>query len=133
MQENHHNIPLSLLGEHNQDNIIRLDSEEHKKLHKTQNIPFHLLRTFRKKVNHILVPNDYVLDFKEDLWLHYFDWAVVRKEEQNESLNNQIKRYCTINKEQYYFNEDLLESVCTLIDQQRVLIYNILKNDKITN
>jgi hypothetical protein len=73
MQENHHNIPLSLLGEHKQDNIIRLNSQEHAKLHQTQNIPYDLLRNFRKKVNHILVPNNYVLDFKEDLRLHYFD------------------------------------------------------------
>jgi len=73
MKERHHVIPLSLFGEDRKENIIQLDREDHQVIHFTQNIDSNIIRTFRKKVNHILVSNDYVLNLKKELWDAYFN------------------------------------------------------------
>jgi hypothetical protein len=70
--ERHHIVPLSLFGEDKKENILCLKASDHQELHNNQNIDSSIIRTFRKRVNHILIPNDYVLNLKKDLWHSYF-------------------------------------------------------------
>lgn len=58
--QDHHVIPISLLGHDWQENIIRVTESEHKLIHKTLNLPYHKIRKFRTKTNHMVHRNSQV-------------------------------------------------------------------------
>ena len=55
--QNHHVIPVSLLGHDCDENIIRITDHEHDLLHKTLNLPYQKIRSFRLKTNHMVYTN----------------------------------------------------------------------------
>ena len=97
--DKHHIIPVALWGDDYSDNKISLERKEHEELHNTQNIPYTKIREYRRKTNHILLPNDYILDKRLDLWNHYFDKPVIEVKRQKESLNKQVARNKKLNKD----------------------------------
>jgi len=94
-KENHHVIPFSLYWIDNEynNNIINILKEDHKKIHEWQNIKYHHIREYKKKTNWILVPNDYVIDWRVDLRRRYFSNVSTCIFEQKNSLAQQINRY----------------------------------------
>lgn len=72
--ERHHCIPISLLGPDIVENLISVTIEEHKVIHKTLNIPYNLIRRFRKKTNHLVLdPNEFFVKELRLIHLSYFD------------------------------------------------------------
>jgi hypothetical protein len=70
-----------------------LPDREHRELHNTQNIPYRILRNYRERVNGLLLPTNYLLLAKEELWNRYFEKATIKVPEQKQSIFNQTKRY----------------------------------------
>jgi fido (protein-threonine AMPylation protein) len=131
MKERHHVIPLSLFWPDIKENIIELNRNDHTILHRNQNIDSNIIRTFRRKVNDILVPNNYFLELKKELWEDYFEWAKTFKEEQKNSIFKQgerLRRPLRIEK----INKDSIlninDSIEYLIEMQKACINNILIN-----
>jgi len=50
-KEKHHVVPLSLWGWDVPSNILNLKRETHRKIHRSQDIPYERIRSFRKKTN----------------------------------------------------------------------------------
>ena len=65
--ENHHCIPVSLIGFDWEENIIRLTQTDHTLVHKTLDIPYSKLRTFRLRTNHMVYKNsqEFVRELKK--------------------------------------------------------------------
>ena len=55
--QEHHCIPVSLLGHHWQENLVRITEDEHNLIHKVLRIPYQKIRNFRIKTNHIVCRN----------------------------------------------------------------------------
>ena len=127
MQESHHCLPLSLSGEHTKNNIIVLANEDHTKLHKTQNITQKHVRNYRKKINWILIPNNYSMDLKKNLWLEFFDWVICAKDQQLQSLDKQYKYYASVNNSRYEQRASFYEYINALIEEQKRYILKKLK------
>lgn len=88
-RQEHHIIPVCMCWETKDDNLILLKAQTHTFLHKTQNIPWTLIRKFKEKLNEVIIPNDSFLTFKEKLLNIYFWDPQVIRAEQLESLNIQ--------------------------------------------
>lgn len=71
--ERHHMISLCFpFGIDHESNIILLTQAEHKHLHETLNVPWHILRKFRKDTNHIFTPNRFYVSEVIKLHRLYF-------------------------------------------------------------
>lgn len=55
--QDHHVIPVSLLGHDWPENIVRLTVSDHELLHKVLNLPYQKIRKFRLKTNHMVYRN----------------------------------------------------------------------------
>jgi len=55
--ENHHVLPVSTDGFDWEENIIRVSQVDHTLIHKTLDIPYSKLRTFRLRTNHMVHKN----------------------------------------------------------------------------
>lgn len=57
----HHNIPLSIHGEHIPENIIKIIESKHNELHQILEVSYNSIRTMRKRLNWtlILTPEKY--------------------------------------------------------------------------
>ena len=51
---------------------MKIDIQDHSHLHEVQNVPMNIVRRYREKTNHLLVPDDFVLEEKEKLWKKFF-------------------------------------------------------------
>lgn len=71
-KEEHHMIPLSCAGPNWKENCTVLTQHEHKLLHETLDIPYGLLRRFRKRVNHLIYMDTYYVEQLELLHKLYF-------------------------------------------------------------
>jgi hypothetical protein len=118
----HHVIPVSICWENDECNKIKIWYDTHKELHVTQDISYNIIRRFREKTNHILIPNDYVLDSKEEVWQRYFERPTVEQYLQLRSLNYTAKKYNTSHKNSENFNE----VVNNIITYQKIIIKQIL-------
>ena len=127
MQEAHHSIPISLSWEHTKNNIISLSHDEHLKLHQSQNVSQKHIRNYRKKVNWILVPNNYSMELKKNLWLEFFDWVICAKDAQLQSLAKQYQYYASVNNSRYEQRASFNEYVNALIEEQKRYILKKLK------
>ena len=96
-KEGHHVIPISIGGFDWKENIIKLSREEHKLIHDTQNIPYTLVRKFRKQTNHMMHMNSkaYVKELR-DIHLAYFE----------------SRRLRTLPKGLIYVQRDSIKRVC---------------------
>lgn len=127
MNNAHHTIPISIEWENIQENIMVLPDREHRELHNTQNIPYRILRNYRERVNGLLLPTNYLLLAKEELWNRYFEKATIKVPEQKQSIFNQTKRYWMINNEEIEENVSFEWLIWDLIKQQKRYILNCLK------
>lgn len=57
----HHVIPISIGGWDCEENIIFLTHDEHTELHKKLNMTYDSIRVYRKRTNHIIFINEYVV------------------------------------------------------------------------
>ena len=57
--ERHHVIPISLQGWDEPENVIYVNPQEHKKIHKCLDVPYKSIRLFRKRTNQIIFVNEY--------------------------------------------------------------------------
>ena len=73
----HHIIPISMQWEDIKENTIEIATTLHKELHNTQNVVYWVCRKFKKKTNHILIPDDTYFKYKEDLLQKYFEKASI--------------------------------------------------------
>ncbi len=128
MKHNHHTIPISMLGIDSQENIIRIDAQDHEQLHREQNLPYNVIRRFREKTNWILVPNDYLFDMKKDLYLQYFWDAKTEVGKQEYSLGRQVLKYKAVNNDSdRVLESNLLGLVEQLVESQREFVGRILR------
>jgi hypothetical protein len=118
--QNHHCVPLNIGWNNKRENIIRIADNIHSDIHYTQDIPHEVIRVYRKKVNHILIPNDYTLDLKKDLRLRYFEKPFFWVQEQKQSLLNQQQSGMNI-------KDSFEKIVIAIIEEQKNYIRNILK------
>lgn len=125
--EVHHTIPISMEWENIAENKIKMTSEKHNQLHKSQNIDYRELRKYREKTNGILVPNDFAFAMKRDLRKSFFENVVVAVDEQLWSLNQQAKRYGKINNVVVENENSFDLAVELLIEQQKIVVKNILE------
>ena len=70
----HHVIPISINGEDKKENKIVIPKTVHDYLHLQQNIPYNIIRQYRERTNHILIPTPKSLDEKCKVWKAYFSW-----------------------------------------------------------
>jgi len=72
--QNHHVIPVSLLGHDWQENIIRITKYDHNLLHNTLNLPYQKIRSFRLKTNHMVHRNsqEFIRELKK-IHFSFFD------------------------------------------------------------
>ena len=91
--QRHHTIPISLQWPDTKENIITIWQQQHTELHHTQDISYKILREYRQKTNEILIPTDYSLQLKGDLWKEFFNWMKVLKMHQCNSVFEQLKLY----------------------------------------
>lgn len=127
--EVHHNIPISLWGEDIAENKFPVPREKHRpQIHDLQDIPYSHIRRFKEKTNWILVPTDYVIDWRVNLWQEYFSNAQHFIFEQKNSLAKQIARYNgkIENKEAVKTNQSFDDLVLQLWEKQKFLIKMIL-------
>ena len=72
----HHMIPLSLGGTNHRENIISvpgtISKSEHALIHKILNINYDLIRSYRKRTNHLLYTNYVEVTEQKKLHDHYF-------------------------------------------------------------
>jgi hypothetical protein len=52
-REEHHVIPLSVSGPNWKENCVVLTNQEHKQVHEVLDIPYGIIRRFRKRTNHL--------------------------------------------------------------------------------
>lgn len=72
LKEMHHVIPVSLYGWDVKANLVLMKKAKHTQVHKTLNMPYKRIRTFRKKHNHkFKMDVDFVIDLRK-LHLVYF-------------------------------------------------------------
>jgi len=71
-KEEHHVIPISLMGPNWKENCIILTDSEHKHVHEVLDIPHGLLRRFRKRTNHLVYWDTYYVEQLEVLHKLYF-------------------------------------------------------------
>jgi hypothetical protein len=91
----HHYFPLSISGIDHWTNIIFCTEEEHKLIHKTLNIPYDRIRSFRKATNGILVVNNYYLHEQYLLQLEYFKNFKKLPEDLQRRHCSHIEQLCT--------------------------------------
>ena len=89
-------IPISLLWEDIKENMMSMNWKEHQRLHQEQNISAWNIRNFRKKINWILVPDEYFFDVKKNIWQSYFVDVRTQEKRQKTSLMRQSNRYYDI-------------------------------------
>ena len=119
--QNHHNIPISIWGANNSKNIIRIADDKHCLLHNTQNVNADTIRKYRKKINHILIPDDYVMDLKKDLWNRYFqDPKILIREQKYSLLLQQSSSWLNM-------KSDFTEIIESIIAEQKFYIKSLLK------
>jgi len=73
--EGHHVLPVSMDWPHKTTNILRIQTQNHKLLHKEQNVSQKLIRRYREKTNWRLIQTPYTLDQKWLLWKAFFSGA----------------------------------------------------------
>ena len=97
--EPHYVIPLNLGGLSVKENKIMLDPYDHKELHNIQDLPERLITEYHQKINHIITPNNYVLDLRRDIWFRFFETAIFSPYfyDQVNSLVKQVKRQRKVN------------------------------------
>lgn len=126
--EKHHIIPISLYWEDTEANILKISASEHKDLHECQNIPYRLLRSYRTKVNWILIPNDYTLDLKGELWKQYFSNARTYKEEQLTFIR--LQGYLLSKKTNswaLHYSENFSWAIDDLIEEQKIKVAKVME------
>ena len=126
--EKHHVIPISIWWNHTDSNKIDISNSSHKELHNRQNIPYNFIRKYRERTNHILVPNDYTLDMKWELYQRYFENADIHKEKQLISLNWQGLEYARRTGIQLGIAYTIAEAVNNYIEQQKRYIKILINN-----
>jgi hypothetical protein len=127
MNNNHHTIPISIFWEDIDENIINIDVDIHKQIHQTQNIPYWVIRQYKKKVNWILIINDIVFNWRLYLWKRYFKNMQYWKDKQIESLLKYANKYWKSNNKEIK-SEDKNLILEFIIQNQKEIVKNILKN-----
>lgn len=61
-----------MVGEHTNDNRVEISKKTHKRIHETQDVKYSVIRGFRERTNHILVPNDYYWGEYQTMTGEYF-------------------------------------------------------------
>jgi len=128
--EAHHIIPVSIWWEDISENINYMDIRDHRNLHNEQNIPYEILRQYRKETNHLIIPCEYSLEKQKQLYLSFFRYARTRVRAQINSIIDQTCRYWRLagndmNPENYR-GMSLHDWVIELIEQKKLFINNIL-------
>jgi len=71
-KEEHHVVPLSIGGPNWKENCVTLTQSEHKMTHDVLDIPYGMLRRFRKRTNHLLYMDTYFVEETKRLHMLYF-------------------------------------------------------------
>ena len=71
-KESHHVIPISIQGVNWLDNCVTLSKREHEMVHNVLDIPYGLIRRFRKRTNHLLFMDTYYVKELATLQNMYF-------------------------------------------------------------
>jgi len=121
----HHVIPISLFWPNIPENKIYIDNKDHRQLHMEQDVNYNVLRDIRNKTNHILVPNQYVMDCRKDLYLQFFSNARTCVKKQIKSIIRQVVLY-NDDKEINYHDIKITDAVEELIKSQILYIKNII-------
>jgi len=90
--QDHHVIPVSLLGHDWKENIVRLSEKDHDIIHKTLNLPYHKIRRFRLKTNHMVHRNSqkFVRELKK-IHLAFFENSHMLPTRLQNILRNSIR------------------------------------------
>ena len=90
--EDHHVIFVAGEGYNWPENIIRVTVEEHKLIHKTLNIPYSKIRTFRLRTNHMVHKNsqEFVRELKK-VHLAFFNNLHLLPQKLQDRMRNSIR------------------------------------------
>jgi hypothetical protein len=100
-KEEHHCIPISIGGVNWLENCVVITREHHKLVHDYLDIPYGLLRRFRKRTNHLLYHDKYYVQELQKLHNAYFArFSMLPEELQIIHLNAMIAVY---NRSQVFY------------------------------
>ena len=120
-------VPISMSWPDTKENKIIITKENHDLLHIQQNVPYKVLRRYREKTNHNLIPTDYDLDLKRDLYLRFFENAQVEVKKQVDSILLQVERYNHHNYWKEYHKLTINDAILALIEEQKLYIHKMIK------
>lgn len=122
-KEEHHCTPLSIQGVNWKENCITLSQVQHKKVHEILDIPYGILRRFRKRTNHLLYMDVYYVDELVKLQNLYFArFSHLEQDVQSKHLECIIAVYTRAVKEYKYPHQVVIKN-----DTTGNLFYSYLK------